>query len=806
MEHKIGFTQVRQRVADLCLTAPAAALTQERLTFSTDFGLLSAALGQTAEMAAICTSPRSSDLPLSRVADITPLLQEVKIPGTFLTAEALLQVMDTIDALGQISRFFAPSETNVWPGLSRLAEPIGQFPELLTLIRRVIDRYGNVLDNASSTLADIRRQLSAASAAIQSAMRRVMARAVADGVLDPDAQPSLRDGRMVLPVPPMHKRKVQGIVHDESASGKTIFIEPAEVVQTNNRLRELQIEERRETARILTDLTSSLRPYIPDILDSTAIAAELDFIHAKALYATEIDAKLPHLSPHPELEWYHACHPLLLLQMRRRGAEIVPLDLHLTPERRLLIVSGPNAGGKSVTLKTVALVQYMTQCGLLPPLHPNSHMGLFDEILVDLGDNQSIENDLSTYSSHLLNMKRFMQRGNNRALCLIDEFGTGTEPLIGGAIAQAILACFAQKEMWGVITTHYQNLKQMAEQTPGLVNGSMLYDRQRMEPMFKLVVGTAGSSFALEIARKIGLPEAVIAQAQEIAGSDYVNMDKYLLDIARDRRYWENKRMQIRQKEKKIESALAGYEADAEALRQHRREILADAKEEARRIVEGTNRAIERTIHDIRRAQADKEQTKELRTQLQSQLKQTIDGPTHEHTLLHKAPKPKKQQAQSPKPTAEIKVGDYVKLQGQNVPGKVLDIDGKEAVVSFGMLKTRVKVSRLTPTLQKPQTGADSPFLITSQATDQARQRRLDFKQEIDVRGMRADEALQAVTYFIDDAIRFSSHRVRILHGTGTGALRQAIRQYLSTTPGIQSFADEDVRLGGAGITVVNLP
>lgn len=803
-ENKIGFSAVRAAIASKCTTPPGRDFAAAELRFMTDFHAISAALEATAEMLAIITGGDDDGLPIGRVADIRRTLASVRIDGTFLPADELAAVRNALDAFGRIASFFAKAAgEGLYPRLCTVVSALGQFPEPVRAIDRVIDRYGNVLDSASPELAEIRRSLTRAQGSIASTMRRVMAAAVASGFIDADATPSVRDGRMVIPVSPMHKRKIQGIVHDESASGKTIFIEPAELVQTNNRLRELQMEERREIARILTALTALIRPYIPDILDSCVIAAELDFIHAKALYARDIEATLPNISMSPEMEWYHACHPGLLASLRSQGKEIVPLDIRLSPEHRLLIVSGPNAGGKSVTLKTVGVVQYMMQCGILPPLHDNSHMGVFDNIFIDIGDDQSIENDLSTYSSHLTHMKHFMAKGGRSTLVLIDEFGTGTEPLIGGAIAQAILARFARLGLWGVITTHYQNLKQLAEETPGLVNGSMLYDRQRMEPMFKLVVGTAGSSFAIEIARKIGLPDDIVDEAKEIVGTDYVNMDKYLLDIARDRRYWENKRMAIRQKEKKIDNVLADYQARADDLRAHRREILADAKEQARRIVETSNAAIERTIHEKRKAQADRDTTRRLRTDLKAEQNR-LQTSEPEHPLLKKAPKTKP--TSTPKPAEALRpiaVGDYVKLEGQETPGQVLEIQGKNATVSFGMLRTVVKLDRLRHTLQKPRT--DAPTQVALASVEQHHNRRLDFKQEIDVRGMRADEALQAVTYFIDDAIRFTAHRVRILHGTGTGALRQAVRQYLSTVSGLADYHDEDVRLGGAGITVVDL-
>lgn len=804
-ESKIGFSAVRASVAAGCLTPAGKDFAAGAIAFSADFDVVSAELEATAEMVDVIAAD-ADDLPLGRVADIRRALESVRIEGTFLPADELSAVRNTLEAFGSIARFVAKSEADgVYPRLRAIASAVGDFPDMVRQIDRIVDRYGNVHDSASPELADIRRSLSRAQGSIASVVRRVLAEAVAGGLVDADAAPAVRDGRMVIPVSPMHKRKISGIVHDESASGKTVFIEPAEVVQINNRLRELQMEERREIARILTVLTSSLRPRIPEILDSCRIAAGLDFVHAKALYAREIGASLPKLSHGPEMEWYHACHPGLISSLRAQGKEIVPLDIHLTPERRLLIVSGPNAGGKSVTLKTVGIVQYMMQCGILPPLYENSHMGIFEDIFIDIGDDQSIENDLSTYSSHLTHMKHFMAHGMPSTLVLIDEFGGGTEPLIGAAIAQAILSRFAVIGLWGVITTHYQNLKQLAEETPGLVNGSMLYDRQHMEPMFRLVVGTAGSSFAVEIARKIGLPEDIIAQAKEIVGTDYVNMDKYLLDIARDRRYWENKRLAIRQKEKKLETTLSEYQSQADDLRARRREILADAKEEARKIVEGSNAAIERTIHEIRKVQADKEQTRKLRLDLRAEQARTQTAEP-EHPLLRKAPK-QKNKPTSERPHADkrpIEVGDYVKLDGQETPGQVLEIKGKNATVSFGMLKTTVKIDRLRHTLQKPSTGS-KPTTVAVITGEQQRAARLDFKQEIDVRGMRADEALQAVTYFIDDAIRFSCHRVRILHGTGTGALRQAIRQYLSTQGGVARYADEDVRLGGAGITVVDL-
>lgn len=778
--------------------------------FLTDYNAISHALDATAEMLAL--SAAGNDFPLGGLHDIEPVLRRARVQGAVIPAEEFRQVRRTLGAVAEACSFlkstYGEDGATTCPALCAEAAELRPFPEVTRAIDRVLDEGGNVRDNASAELSRIRSELARISGTVNSIMRRVMARAVADGYLEPDAAPSVRDGRLVLPVSPMNKRRISGIVHDESASGKTFYIEPAEVVEVNNRSRELEIEERREVLRILAELTAELRPEIESVLGCCAVMGRLDFIHAKALYADRTGGVLPHLSEKPELELYHAVHPVLLESLARKGQEVVPLDIILTPSKRLLVISGPNAGGKSVCLKTVGALQYMLQCGMLPPVYENSHMGVFDDIFIDIGDDQSIENDLSTYSSHLRNMREFLRHGRRTSLVLVDEFGGGTEPQIGGAIAQAILKVFNDKGMWGVITTHYQNLKHLADETEGLVNGSMLYDRQQMRPLFRLSIGSPGSSFALEIARKTGLPADVLADAEEIAGSDYVNMDRYLLDIARDRRYWENKRQAIRQKEKKLEETLARYENDAETLRQHRREILAEAKEEARKILDGSNASIERAIREIRESQADRERTQAARLALQHEKADILKDKASDNRLLRKAPKarhkePEKKPADAQKPLA---VGDTVKLDGQGTPGKILDISGKNATVAFGMLKTQVKLQRLQRTLQQPSSGArEGASFVSASTVNSMRDRQLEFSREIDVRGMRADEAIQAVTYFLDDAIQFSQGQVRVLHGTGTGALRQAIRQYLDTVPGVESYRDEDVRFGGAGITVITL-
>lgn len=811
---KLGFDSVEARIANLCASLPGRSAMESGLQFMTRFRDVSDSLNAVGEMTVVAQSDSRPEF--AGLKDLHGRFAMVKAEGSYLNVEDFVDIRSTLACLESITAFFSTSDDGNgrrFPNLTDIASSISVFPEVRRNIDRTINRFGEISDNASSELADIRRRMSSMQASVGSIMRKVMARAIEGGYLEPDTTPVMRSGRLVLPVAPMNKRKVPGIVHDESASGKTFYVEPAELVEANNRIRELQMEERREIVRILRDLTSSVRPYADEISGSVNDAARLDFIMAKALYAIEISAVLPYLSDKCELEWYHAVNPVLDASLRNHGKTTVPLDITLDGKNRILVISGPNAGGKSVCLKTVGLLQYMVQCGILPPVHENSHFGIFENIFMDIGDDQSIEDDLSTYSSHLRNMKFFLKHANESTIVLIDEFGSGTEPQIGGAIAQAILTALNEAGVWGVVTTHYQNLKTMASEMPGMVNGSMLYDRQRMQPQFKLSVGNAGSSFAIEIARKTGLPSYILNKAEEIAGSDYVNMDKFLLDIARDRRYWENKRQQIRQKEKKVEEVLSKYLSDAETLGNQRCEIIADAKKEAGEILARSNASIERTIREIREAQADKERTRVARQRLADEresMSRTLREDKALPAILRKAAGKRRNQRNIPeKDTSieanEIKVGGYVKMEGQTTVGKVVSIEGKKAKVEFGSLILNVDTDRLVPTLAKPKSGTSGVSFISSQTSEASRRRQLDFSTEIDLRGVRLEEALRQVTYYLDDAVQFNASRVRILHGTGTGALRQGIRQLLDVHPNVTSYRDELPQFGGAGITIVDL-
>lgn len=815
IEEKIGMDGVRSHIADLC-HCDASRLMCEEMTFMTDFESVRRALRSTAEMLA---ARRGEEVvPLDGLYDIESYLSMIRVPGTYIEIKDLIRVRRMLQCFKEIDDFFSRHTSDdgytPYPLLKELAEPVKCVPEsIVRIIDRAIDiSTGIVKDSASHELAEIRQRLRGMSGRVNSIIRRILSQAIASGLVDTDTVPSMREGRLVIPVPPMHKRRISGIVHDESASGKTVYIEPSEVVEANNLTRELQMEEHREILRILAMIADELRPHISEIALAAQAVYTLDFVNAKALYADKVGGVMPHLHNRKELEWYHACHPGLKLSLERHGLEIVPLDITLTSRKRILVLSGPNAGGKSVCLKTVGTLQYMAQCGVLPTVYENSHFGIFDDIFVDIGDDQSLEDDLSTYSSHLRNMKFILSHGHNGSLFLIDEMGSGTEPQIGGALAQSILARMNNEGLWGVVTTHYQNLKQMADDTDGLVNGCMLYDRQLMKPLFRLSIGSPGSSFAVEIARNIGLPADIIEEAEKIVGSDYINLDKYLLDITRDKRYWENKRADIKRKEKQLDERLERYTADAEDLRRARRQIIDDATAEARRILDSSNAVIERTISDIKKSNAERQQTLEARRRLKEKRRHLDTESTipEEKGLLAKAPKARKNGGTRGEKSAaksaghSAEVGSYVRLDGKGTVGTVLEISGKNAIVAFGNLKTTVKAERLTVTDAPPRNQTPTAT-VTMSTIDSDHSRQLNFKQEIDIRGFRADEAIQAVTYFIDDAIRFNARRVRILHGTGNGVLRQVIRDYLATVVGVASARDEDVRFGGAGITVVQL-
>ena len=838
-EQKTGFDQIRTMLADRCICPLGVQLVQE-MQFMADFQPVEKALDQTMEFVRILTEGKS--FPDQNYHDLREALARIKVIGTWMDEAELLGLWRSLETISGIVDFLNKEENQgLYPNLSELAADVAVFPTITQGIARILTKFGKLKDNASPELYRIRMDLTNTSFSISRILGNILKQAQSDGLVDKDAAPTMRDGRLVLPVAPGLKRKIRGIVHDESASGKTVFIEPEEVVEANNRIRELEADEKREVTRILIAFTDSIRPEIPSILDSYSFMAQIDFIRAKARLTIDFDGCKPIMERKPMVDWVQAVHPLLKQSLAKHEKSVVPLDIDLDSKNSILLISGPNAGGKSVCLKTVGLLQYMLQCGIPVPMRPNSHAGIFKSIFIDIGDEQSIDDDLSTYSSHLLNMKNMMKYADNRSLILIDEFGSGTEPNIGGAIAESVLMRFNKNHVFGIITTHYQNLKHYADGNEGIRNGAMLYDRHLMQPLYILQIGNPGSSFAVEIARKIGLPEDVIEDATQIVGRDYVNADKYLQDIVRDKRYWENKRQNVHQLEKQLDQQIEQHRQELESLQKERKSIIREAKEKADQLIQDSNAMIENTIRTIKEAQADKELTRLARQEL-TDFKETIDDrqansedelkiqrkmerirQSQERRQQRKLDKlkehhaqptpnapdglhaPDGSQSQSQRQSRTFKVGDTVRLAGQTQVGEVISVNKSDITVAFGLIKTSVKANRLEPAEPVKVQEVRTATYVSKQTHDDIYNRKLAFKPDIDVRGMRGDEAIQTVMHFIDDATLIGMSRVRILHGTGNGILRNLIRQYLHTVPAVKDYHDEHIQFGGHGITVVDL-
>ena len=841
-ENKIGFNEIRTLLRERCLSSLGKEEI-DKIAFMDDMKAINTQLARVREFRKL--QEEAEDFPISYFFDVRQSVARLRLEGTHLEEDELFDlrrsmgtICDIVAYLNRCDEDEASISQDGWkhepvypyPALHELADGVMTYPQILQRIDQILDKFGKIRDTASPELNNIRRELAKTEGSISRTLYSILRSAQSEGLIEKDVTPSMRDGRLVIPIVPTMKRKIKGIVHDESASGKTLFVEPTEVVEANNRVRELEAEERREIIRILNEIAKTIRPHVPQILASYKLLAQIDMIRAKTELAKLIGGIEPEVGKYPLIDWIEATHPLLRLSLEKQGKKVVPLEIMLTRNKRMLIISGPNAGGKSVCLKTVGLLQYMLQCGLSIPMSERSKAGIFQNILIDIGDEQSIEDDLSTYSSHLTNMKNMMKSANDRTLILIDEFGTGTEPQIGGAIAEAVLKQFCIKKAYGVITTHYQNLKHFADSHEGVVNGAMLYDRHQMQALFQLQIGQPGSSFAIEIARKIGLPEQVIHDASEIVGSDYIQSDKYLQDIVRDKRYWESKRQTIHQREKQMEQTISKYESELTDLEKSRKEVLAKAKERAEELFKESNKKIENVIREIREKQAEKEETKKLRDSLKD-FKEgiaDIDKQTEDDKIARKMAqilrrkdnKNKRKKEKEGKATdatslqnstitqtqnSKFKEGDTVRIKGTTTVGTIESIQDKNVVVIFGGLRSTTaikKIEHATP----PKKEEPRPYMtVGKQTRETIDSKKLNFKQDLDVRGMRGEEALNAVMYFIDDATLVGMSRVRILHGTGTGILRQLIRQYLATVPAVTSYKDEHVQFGGAGITVVDL-
>ena len=794
IEQKIDFQVIRDGLKGCCMSS----LGKERvdaMQWLTHYPTVRDLLVRVREMMAVLTDPALA-FPHGEIYDLREALSRIRIEGLFMDEAELFSLRKMLDYAGQLDRFFAMLDKAKYPLLSqesgdgwlnslesRVESRESNIGFLIASIDAILDRYGKMRDNASPELARIRKEISASQGSVSRALNAILRQAQAEGILDKDAAPTMREGRLVLPVPPAYKRKIGGIVHDESATGKTVFIEPQQVVEANNRIRELEGEERRERMRILMAITAEIRPQVPQILETETYLGEVDFLRAKALFAIDMHAIVPEIRKKPMIDWREAYHPVLLLNFRRQGKTVVPLTIRLT-DNRILVISGPNAGGKSVCLKTVAMLQYMLQCGLPVPMSEASQMGFFKQLLIDIGDEQSIEDDLSTYSSHLRNMKHFVRYADAQTLLLIDEFGTGTEPMIGGAIAEAVLSQLNEQHAFGVITTHYGNLKHLAERTEGIINGAMLYDRGQLKPLFQLSIGQAGSSFAVEIARQIGLPETIIQRATEIVGEEHIDYDKHLQDIARDKRYWENKRQNIRQKEKHLEEKIAHYEEQMAGIKAKKRAILEEANAEAADLLRKSNATIERTIREIKEAKAEKKATQAARQKVET-LKTKVTASS-----------------------LTAKRSDSKAIQQQS--GPTAKRSNNKVLRDLSELKVLTK--NPAKLIQEQGTKSQEQRRVSNVA-DELRRRKLSFSRELDIRGLRVDEALEAVMAYVDDALMVNAEQVTILHGTGTGALKQVVRDYLAERQksmrrlksGDISFHDGDPDRGGAGITIIEL-
>ncbi len=820
-EQKIGFDRLREQVMALCSMQVARDIIAEE-SFSTSRAEIERKQDITDEMRTLLML--DPDAPRDEFPDMEDVLAKIGVEGAFLTTEEVVILRRALTAVGNMVGFVMNRSEEQYPRLRKRSESVCVFPDVVRRINQLVDDEGQIRDGASPQLVMIRRSIREHEGQVSKRLNQVLNNAKRAGIVDAEAMISIRDGRAVIPVSAGNKRKLNGFIHDESATGKTFYIEPVEVVELNNQLKELEYAERREIVRLLTEFTEELRPDAEPIASAGEYLAEMDAVRAKARWAIENGAGKPIVSTDDRLVLRHAFHPLLAQTLKREKKELVPLDMQLDKQKHILVISGPNAGGKSVCLKTTGMVQYMFQCGFPVTAGEMSELPIFDSICLDIGDEQSMDNDLSTYSSHLMNMKSTLQAASPRTLVLIDEFGSGTEPVIGGAIAEAILERLLERGCYGVITTHYSNIKYYATGTEGIANGAMMFDVQNIRPLFKLEMGKPGSSFAIEIARKIGLPEDIIRSASDKAGSDHINLERQLREIARDRRYWSQKRDRIRMTDRKVEELESSYAEQLARIKEERKEILQKAKAEAQQLIADANRQIENTIRTIKEAQAEKELTRLARRELDDFKTATVESAESsfdgekveremERLMRRKARREedKKRRGQTveekpqeaapaPKP---IEVGSKVRIAGQELPGVVQSIKGRKVQVAFGQILTTVDKDKLVVVSNAEYKKSVKPVTPRTVVSVDISSRKLNFRDSVDVRGMRAVEALEVVQDLVDDALMVGVGGVTILHGKGTGALKEEIRRYLRSIPEVATATDEHADRGGAGITVV---
>ena len=826
LEQKIGFDRIRSLIAARCSTEYAVRKVEDE-TVSCDRNRIQERLILTDEMRLICMF--EDGFPSGGYLDTKPFLIPLQAGNTSISLQNLRNLRTSQDTLRRVLLFFRECKDDLYPSLRRKSAPVEYAGEVDSRINEILDRNGEVRDTASQALGEIRRSIRSMGGSVSRKIASILKEAREEGIVDAEVEASVRDGHILIPVPSANKKKLKGVVYDESASGRTSFIEPLEVIELNNRIRELHFEEQREIARILFDFSEFLRPFLPGLIDASDYLGEIDFIRAKALVALDMIAGMPVISSDGTLALRRARHPLLEASLKREKKEIVPLTLTLSKEKHILLISGPNAGGKSVCLKTVGLLQYMFQWGMLIPTSEVSELPVFDEIFIDIGDNQSIENDLSTYSSHLKVCKDIVERATGKSLVLIDEFGSGTEPAAGGAIAEAVLAKLDSLGAYGVITTHYTNLKLFADRSSGVENGAMLFDGAATRPLFKLEQGMPGNSFAFELARQIGMPESIVKDAEERAGNGYVNIERNLRKIARSKRTLDEKLARIRTTDKTLESLTDRYEKELSQVKELKKNVLEQARAEAAEIIAGANREVERTIRQIKESQAEKSRTKEAReglkefargldSGLQSEKDAAIDRKMQQILARKEREKERrrkrggdqtavKERKSEPVVVRPLQVGDKVRLKDNDMVGEITRISGRNISVAIGniiSLMSPSKVERISNQQYREKTRI-TVRPVSNYDNESVRNRRLNFKPSIDIRGERLNDALEIVMHFIDDATMVGVGQVSILHGKGNGVLREEIRKYLRTVPSVASFRDEAIQAGGAGITVVEM-
>jgi len=828
-ESKIGFDRIRNLLKEFCLSSLGKQKVDE-IAFLTDYDFIKISLELAHEFKEICLF--EADFPTSFYFDVRPFLKKIRIEGTYLTVEELFDLKRSLESIKAIISFFKNTREDKYVQLRNLAQQIALYPFVVDKINNLVNKFGQIKDNASPELHSIRKDLMNKQASVSGIMNKLLKQAQSEGWIEQDTSITIRDGKMLIPISASNKRKIKGIVQDESATGKTSFIEPLESIELNNEIRELEFAEKREIIKILIEFSDAIRPYIDDLMGAYEFLATIDFIRSKALFAIETLAEKPLLSSESIIDFRHAKHPLLYLSHRKEKKIVVPLDIELNTDQRIIVISGPNAGGKSVCLKTVGLLQYMVQCGLLIPVNKTSKAGIFTNLFIDIGDEQSIENDLSTYSSHLLNMKNFVDYADESTLILIDEFGTGTEPMMGGAIAESILDILNRFKVRGVITTHYTNLKHFATSAEGIENGAMLFDSANLQPLFQLEIGKPGSSFAFEIARKIGLSDHILANAEQKAGKQHIDFDKHLQEFEQEKRDLLKLRNDLELKEKQLNDSLIRYNQEMEQTQTKRKEIITKTLEQSKEILDQVNKRVENAIFEIKKAGAEKEKTQLIRKELDDFKHNTLKHQQETDLRINsKINKIKEHQAKRKKRKEErllesqsensngdktnssnshqisidpvIRIGDSVKLQNQDTTGEVIEIKGDTATVVFGNIQMGVKID----SLQKLNTSG-SKNKQSSRVTVKVNwngKMKSDFVYGLDVRGKRTEEAIQRLEKYMDEAIVAQASELKILHGTGNGILKKMLREYLRTIPFVKSLTDEKIELGGAGITIIEM-